>query len=86
MKSLCHFTYLINVMYSRSNTLFVQGLNIITIVSLQCLSIVRNLIIYLFIYLFILYLKLTIIKTGTIVCSSKNSYAAKEMLIYLNYC
>ena len=36
-----------------------------------------------FIYLFVLYLKLTI-KTDTIMCTIKNSYAAKYMLIYVN--
>ena len=35
-------------------------------------------------YLFIFYLKLTIIKTDTIVCTTKNSYATKDMLIYVN--
>ena len=38
----------------------------------------------LFIYLFILHLKFTIIKTDTIVCTIKNSYAVKDMLIYVN--
>ena len=37
-----------------------------------------------FICLFILYLKLTIIKADTIVCTIRNSYAAKDMLIYVN--
>ena len=40
--------------------------------------------IYLFIYSFILYLKLKLIKTDTNVCTIKNSYAAKDLLTYIN--
>ena len=49
-----------------------------------CPSTFIYLFIFLFIYLFILfilYLKLTVIKADTIMCTIKNSYATKEMLI-----